>query len=698
METGELTKAREPMSEEQLAAFLKGEIEDAVDYVDSVLSPARRSLYDAFHGAPYGDEQQGRSQVISRDVRDTVMAIMPSLMRIFFGPERIAEFSPRQPEDVPAAEQATDYVEYILRTDNPGFLVLYAALKDALIKADGFVKYWWENSEEVTQDDFTGLDAEMFALLEAETQAFGGELELLGVAPDGLYSARVRRKRNNGVVRVAAVPPEEILVDRDARSFAEAVFVAHRSMRTVSELVELGYDYDDVIEHAGAGFSTLETNEEARARKPEYLVRQASTVSDPSLKPVLYMECYPRVDYDQDGIAELRKVCCIGDNYEIVANEAIGCRPLANFCADPEPHSANGNAVAQLVQDLQRIKSVVMRLMIDSMGLSVVPRMGVVEGEVNIEDVLNSEVGGIIRMKRPGMVQPFELPFLGQAAFPVLEYLDAVKQDRTGISKAAMGLDADALQSTTKAAVAATIHAAHQHIELIARALAETGMKPLMRGILKLLTRHQDQARLIRLRNEWVPMNPAVWDADMDVDVNPGISSATVEERIAALEKIAARQEAILQQYGPMNPLVTVHQYRHTLSKILELQGFRDPGLFFQSVPPDWQPPPPAPDAGASDPQAQAAKLLAEAQAKQIEADVQMKAAELRLKEQEMRLRDDRERDKLDADIRMKSYELELKYQTQLDLTALKAELQMPRPESQPQPGPQPQAPPEGAM
>ncbi len=667
-EADERDEQPEGMDDEELQGFVRSEIEDAEDVAEQ-LQFERRKATQYYDGEPYGDEEEGRSQVVTRDVRDTVHALLPSLLRVFFGPEHVAEFVPRGPEDVALAEQMTDYVDYVLKCDNPGFMVLYSLFLDALIRNQGVAKIWWSTKEKVGRSEYTGLSEEAAMLLQQEAAAAGAEVQFRPGAAG--YDAVVTQRTNAGRVAIEAVPPEEFLISRDARSLDEAKFVGHRCYRTVGELVAMGYRQEELDEVSGVNESRL-IAQESYDRVPGRMNNPEWNTSDPTRKLVLYVESYVLVDYDGDGLPELRKICTIGEQYKIAHNEIVPERPFAVLCPLPRPHTVFGDSVAGLVMDLQRIKSAVFRRMLDSLANAVIPRTAIVEGQVNIQDALNTEVGGIVRMKAPGMVQPLVTPFVGREAFPVVEYLDQLKEARTGISKAAAGLDADALQSTTRAAVAATVNAAHQHIETIARIFAETGMKDLMRSVLRLVVRHQDRARMVRLRNRWVEINPADWNTEADISVNLAVGATSVEERLQTLTEVAARQEAVLQQYGPVNPLVTVSQYRNTLAKMLELRGFKDPGRFFNDVPPDWQPPPPE---QGQDPQAQGAVLLAQVQVQEIQANIAMRQQELELKRQEMLLRQDLERDKLDAEMRLKARELEMKYQQAVDIAAIRADV-----------------------
>jgi hypothetical protein len=270
------------------------------------------------------------------------------------------------------------------------------------------------------------------------------------------------------------------------------------------------------------------------------------------------------------------------------------------------------------------------------------------------------------------MVQPFSVPFVGQAAFPMLGYLDEVRETRTGMSKAAMGLDANALQSTTRAAVAATVSAAQQHLELIARIFAETGMRALFKGILKLVVENQDRPRVVRLRNQWVPIDPRGWQAEMDVEINVALGGGTEEQKVATLTAIAQKQEQILQTLGPQNPLVTPVQYYNTLTKLVETSGFKNAADFFTNPALVQQPPPPPPP---PDP----AQILAQVETQKIQADIQNKAAALELDRQKMLLADDRERDKTEAQLMLQAYETQLKYGVQVDMQQINSMMKAPR-------------------
>jgi hypothetical protein len=685
-EVKEEEEEHKQMDDTDLEAMIGQEIADAVSYIDSDLSPIRAMATRYYRGDPFGNEEEGRSQVVAMETRDTISAMLPSLMRVFFSSENVVEFVPRGPEDVKNSQQATDYANYVFGNDNNGFMTAYATFKDALARKCGIMEAVWEESEEVRIEQYSGLDDQTLQVLMQEPEA---EMKIVVSYPDPsvmalppqvdpmsgqtiappqqmLHDVEIKRIVKSGRIRINSVAPEELLLSRQALDFESAPIIGRRKMASVAELIAIGYDEDEVMEYVGS--SDLADNEENLARHALNNQQFAGESANPMEQRVLYCEVYVRVDFDGDGNPELRKVCTMGPSYEVKRNLPSSYIPFVAFPCDPEPHTSplEAGSIFDITHDLQEIKSEMLRNMLDSLAQSIHPRTAIVEGQVNIDDVLNNETGAVIRMRAPNMVQTFAQPFVGQAAFPMLDYVDSIKEDRTGMSKAAMGLNADALQSSTRAAVNATINASQGRIELTSRMLAE-GMKTLFKKILFLTVTHQDKARMIRLRNEWVQIDPRSWDTSMDVTVNIGLGNGDTNEKLAALTAISAKQQEALTQLGINNPLVTPQQYARTLRKIVELSGFKDASMYFNDIPDDWKPEP-------QQPKATPEEVLAKVQAESIQADIQKKAAELELKRQQMLLDDDFRRDQMNQDRLLKQYELELKYNTQISTAQIVAE------------------------
>lgn len=656
-----------PMDETDLQALVRSECRDAIEFIESTVGRERAKSIKYYRGDPLGNEEEGRSQVVSREVRDSVNSVLPSLIRVFMSAENAVEYVPEREEDVAMAKQATDYVNYVIQQDNAGFEEFSAWFKDSLYQTVGIMKYWRDESMEVTYHEFSGLDEPSLAIVMQEpgteiteiNSHLAGPASAPGLTPPQFHDVTVKRTRRASRVRIMAVPPEEFLIDRRARSIDEARYVGHRQLLSVNDLVALGYDRDLVEGHVSSSDSFNDSDElrERHAKLGGYWQDGGNNEAE---KPVLYVEHYLRVDWDDDDYAELRRVCTIGESYEVVAVEPCDERPFAALCPDPEPHTFFGTDIADLTKDLQFISTNLKRAVMDSLAQSIYPRTAVVEGKVNIEDVLNTELGAIMRQDAPGMITPYVTPFLGKEALPVLEMIQAEKDGRVGTHN--MALDADALQSTTSTAVNAQVNAANQRLEMIARTYAEGGVKRLFRGLLRLVSAHQDQPRMVRLRNEWVQVDPAQWNSGMDVAVNVGLGRGMTDDRIAALREVLAMQRAAIEQYGPGNPLVGVGQLRNTLGKLLELSGFKDTSQFFKPLPIDYEPPPPPP------PQPGPAELLAQVEMKKIESDMAVDAAKLEL-----------ERDKFHADILLRAEEIEKKYNTPVDVALIRASVEQDR-------------------
>jgi len=675
------TEAGVGMSEADLQAVVGSYISDAIQYIDDDISPVRAESTKYYRGDPFGNEVDGRSQVVSRDVRDSVQAVLPSMMRVFFGSEKVVEFVPRTANDMAMSEQATDYLNYIVRQDNDAIAIFYSVFKDALMNKGGFVKWWWDDSVEVQTHSFEGLDEGALGLILQEEGVEAVSVEgrpMTGISPEQiqqmeaqgqptpqLYDVEIKRKRKRNQVKIQTMPPEEFFVDAAATSLDDAMVVGHRTMSTVSDLVALGYDQDMLDDHLSDEFAFTDSD--------EYTARYSNTempgpVSAAERRRVLYTEAWCYIDYDGDGIAELRRICTVGNNYEIVNNEAADSIPFAMFSCDPEPHVFFGSDIADLTKDIQRVKSAVLRGMLDSLSFALYPRTGVVEGMVNIDDVLNPEVGSVIRMRQPGMVQQLDVPFLGKDAFPMIQYLDSMKESRTGQTAASQGLDPDVMQSTTKAAVTATIRGAEQHLELMARLFADS-FKRMFKGVLKLVITHQDKERIVRLRDEWVPIDPRVWDSTMDCSVNVGLGVGTTDERLAVLNQIAIRQQEALEKLGPNNPLVGLGQIRNTLSRMLEISGYSDSNQFFKQIPLDYEPPPPEP------PKPSPEELLAQAQMADIQARTAIDEQKIQLAAMKQQQLDERESARIAGDLAIREFQAEEKFQNDIDLEVVKASL-----------------------
>ena len=655
------------MNDNEFQAIVRYEVQQALGYYDTEFSQDRIEAMDYYLGEPFGNEQSDRSQVVSTEVSDTIEHIMPSLMRIFTQSDEYVRFVPHGPEDVGVAEQASDYCNWIINNDNRGFEIMHNWFKDALILKLGVVKFYWDEKTNVDTEEYEGLNEQELTLLLADEEVEVTEQDERTVGedlflPDGtvvpapvLYDIKVKRTKTDGSVVIENVPPEEFLISNRAKSLDDAHFVAHRSEMSVSDLVAMGYDQDEVERYAGA--SDLETSEERTSRFEDLEATPSFDSADPSMRSVLVTECFIRSDYDGDGIAEFRRVLTIGDGCHILENEQCDHLPFAILSPILMPHRAVGRSVAELIMDVQLIKSTLMRQLLDNIYNTNNARVVAVEGQVNLDDLLTNRPGGIVRTRTAGAVQPLQVPEVSRSVFPALAYMDSVREQRTGISKQSMGLDADALQSTTATAVAAMQAASQGKIEMIARVFAETGVRSLFRGILHLVTKYQNKAKMIRLNNNFVPIDPRQWEHMYDVQINVGLGTTQRDQQLATLFQIAAKQEGIMATMGPNNPIVTPIQYRNTLARIAELSGFKDVESFFQD--PRNAPPMPPAQQGPNP---------------QMQLEMQKAEQDLQLKREKMQLELAFEREKMAAELELRRQELE--FERQLRMEKLRSDIE----------------------
>ncbi len=654
------------MDKDKIGQIVGREIQDSLQYFEQEFSQNRVEALDYYLAKPLGNEIEGRSSVVSTEFADTVEQVMPSLMRLFTGSDKIVRFAPRTAEDTEAAEQATDYVNFILENDCNKYRLIHDFVKDALMFKIGVVKVYWDESYNVEEALYESVTQDQLALLlnNPDIEVVEQEETVL-VAPDadGLggvsnYDLKVKVRKKAGRIRAENVPPEEFLISRRAKSLQDARFLCHRTLLTISQLVSMGFDEDEIEEHAS--YNDLEVEEEVDRRFGDIEGGNVSDAADPSQREVMVYETIILCDYDEDGIAERRRVVSIGnDGTHVLSNEIIDYIPFAVVSPLLMPHRLIGRSLFDLTKDLQLLKSTLLRQQLDSTYAINFPRLLVQEGAVNLDDLLDGGAGGIIRTRQMGSVQQLATQGVGNEVQPLLQYIDQIKEQRTGISKASAGLDASVLQSTTASAVAATVKGAGQKLEYFARTIAEVGLKDLYNLVLKLVTTHQQQERIVRLRNQFVTIDPRLFKG-FDTVVNVGLGSMDENEKLMKLGQMISKQESILQQLGKENDIVSVEQYTNTLRQYAEVAGFKDTDKYFKDPAQVEQKPPPPPPPPMPDPNAAAmAKVQAEfaIKEKKLELEIALKReemmAELELRRQELATEAQLRREKIQIDGRV---------------------------------------------
>ncbi len=631
------------MDEDELNSVVKNAISQCVQFIDTELSIERAKATEYYLGKPFGNEEEGRSQVVLTEVRDAVDGMLPSLMRIFFGSEHTVEFVPTRPDNVEQAAQKTDYVRYVFEEENSGFLQCLSVIKDGLVRKLGVFAWGWDESSETKAYQQEGIDGEQLDALAADDAI---QLTSVSARKDNLFDVSFTAQMP-GKLWVKSVPPEEFIYNRQARSLEEGLVIGHRTLKTKGELIAMGISEKDISEYANADTDDVQLrgNAEEIARRDIAgigRVQGFGFTNDPEMgqanTKILYCDVLMNVDFDGDGIAELRRICTIGPNYYPVSNEPADEKRFAVFCPYPEPHAMLGGSVADRTMDMQKINSSVLRAILDGGAAAAFPRTVYVEGQASVADIMNTAIGAPIRERTLNSVRQLETPFTAEKLLPVLQFGQEVIERRTGRNKGTAGLDADALQSTDKDAVKAVLDGGQEQIELMARVFAEGTLKPLFRGIGRLLQQKQPRAKVVRLRGSWVAVDPKSWDDAMDVTVNIALGSTFVEKKVSTLMAVAADQENLLMQLGLANPATSLPKFLNTRAKILSLQGIKDFTNYYNPLPPDWQPPPPPPT--PQDPQVLA--MQAEAEMSHVKAmkELAIKQDELTLKSRDQDQKD----------------------------------------------------------
>ena len=695
VEVEEVSDELEPLTEDEIEGIISTAVDDAVDFIESDIAPDRIKAQRYFDGDVDIGHEDGRSKVVATKVRDTVRAVKPSLMRVFLSSGRYVEYVPRNVEDVQIAEQATEYMHYKFQ-EMGGFRILSDVFHDALIKKAGIAKAYYEEYDTSEIHTFTGLnDAQYMAVVmdpDVEILEHSEEIVSEQVMAEGVESPvmvekthdiKVMRQSSDGDLCVVSIPPEEFFIDRGARSIDDCYICGHRTDMRVGDLVAMGFDFDEVSNLDGST-DVIDTTAQEEEERRGYPLNpdEDENPRDPSMKKVLVTEAYMRIDVDGTGIPILHRAIMGGTSYKLLDIEPCDEIPFAVFEVDPEPHAFFGRSIADLLIDDQDAATAIMRGVLDNVAMTNTPRIGIVDGSVDIDDVLNNEIGGIIRMTQPGAVQPFSIPFTAAQTLPAMQYLDQMIEGKTGVTRASMGLDPDALQSTTKAAVNATVQAAAGQTEVMARNLAEGGMRRLFGLLLKLTAKHADAPKFMRLNGQFAPVDPRAWDIGMDVSVNVGLGTGGEEQKAAAYREILALQMQVYQGYGPQNGVVGLANIRNTVADMLASSGVRNSERYFRPITPEYeqqlmmqaQMQEQMQGQNANDPNA--AYLQAEGMKAQTKAQVDMQKAtmEHQRKLMEMASSDDLKRDEMAQDLLVQAAKILGQYGTSVDVARVQAE------------------------
>jgi hypothetical protein len=582
---------RTKMSNDDILAEIKLEVSASVGANNTTIEQSRRDAIRYYNGDYYGDEQEGRSAVVTTEVRDTIESIMPQLMKIFASTDEIVNFEATEvQQDLNVAKQATDYANYIMMKDNDGFMILYQWFKDALMLKNGIVKCFWDTVNETQEETYEDLlETELMSLLSGEDitpvevstkqaalpQTYDMTGNPVGVTPVTLYTVKVERRRKKGRVRICPVPPDQFLISQRAESLQAARYCGHRVRMSASDLRLMGVK-QDIIDQCKGSTEAEFTLEREQRFLDEGETQPYSDIRKDSTADVWVTENYIKLDTDGDGISERWRVLTGGDNSILLKKSRWdGPWPFASLTPTPQPHKFFGLSIYDMIKDIQRIKSTLTRQLLDNVYSINNNRMIVVDGQVNLDDVLTNRPNGVIRATRTDAVVPMMPQPVGGIVMPLLEYMDTLQEQRTGVTKYNQGMDSDSLNKTATG-VNRIMAASQERILLIARVFAETGVKDLFKLILKNICQHQDKARVIRLRGEWITMDPSQWNEQMDVTVNVALGTNSKQEMLMHLQQILAIQKETLN-----TPLTDFKKVYNTLARVVENAGLKSVEPYF---------------------------------------------------------------------------------------------------------------------
>ncbi len=662
------------LAAETFDKLLDHEIEQATTWQNHAISPERERNYAYYLGLPDGKEVEGRSQVVSWDVFETVEGALPALLDVFLSGDNVGEFEPVGVEDEQFAQQATDYINHIVKKQNPGFLIFNTWFKDALLAKVGVVRAFWNDADKVTRESYTQLDEMQLTMLmqqdgievlehqtypDPEDAARREQLAagIMAMAPEAaaqaqaqlsqppamLYNVDLKVTRKKGQVEIRNVRPETFLVSRRACSIYDAPLVGQYTVLRRSDLVEMGVPKADAFAVQSYDMNAHVDGAESMKSMADdelYILGDHQTF-DKAMEEVTLFEGYIQCDHDGDGIVEWRYVLR-GANMTLKNEEADG-HDYCLITPIPIPHRVHGLALADVTAPIQATNTALTRQYLDSLYLANNPRTYVnTAAEVNLADLLDNRIGGIVRGKRPMMeaISPLVTSVVAAPALQGIEFMDTRREVRTGVTRYNQGLEADSLNKTATG-VSKIMTASQQRMQMIARIMAETGVKDLFKLLLKLVCKHQDKAATVRMRGTWVQFDPRTWSDEMDATVNVGLGTGDKAETVMNLQMVIAEQKQLMASGSPMFDQVKLYNAYRALLKAMNIKGidqfFNDPS---KTPPPPPAPPQPLPEQILAEAQVKVEEMKLQGQREKIAADKEMRMLDLQIREIDLRIKE----------------------------------------------------------
>lgn len=661
-----MAKRNKAMTEAEIAAFLTSKILRAMNDEDGDLSQNRQDSLNYYLGKPYGNERDGYSSYVTREVLEAIEWAKPAILRVFTAGDKVVQFDPVSPQDEATADLETDTVNHLLLKENNGFETIYEWVTDALMYPNGYVKLWVDESEEVTTETYEGigefelamlLDDDAIEVLEQDSTTTMIDTPE-GQVPVETFTVKIRRTDTKPRLNFMAAEPEQVLIDDDLTGLDidEADFVCHRVQRTYTWLVNNGYDRDK-LDQVGGDEDEGEWNDE-RVNRLFYEDENPDSGDDddPSMRQYWVHECYVRIDADGDGLAELRKIVLIGQT--IFENEEIDYQPFVALASVIMSHKHTGMSLADMVKDIQLISSTLHRQLLDNTYKMNIRRKYIGEAALLSDgttlDALLDTTSEFIPCRDPSAIQEEVVQPIINDLLPVIQGMTDQAQVRTGISPN-LSLDPAVLQQSTLGAFSAALEQASQRVELITRVFAETGFKRLMRKAHQLCRMYMDHNLQFKLGDQWVDVNPSDWRDRTTVTVNVGLGFNDKATKIQLLASLLEYQKEAL-GIG----MATPQNIYNTMREMVEASGLGDVGKYFTdpaTVEPQPQQPDPQMELVKAQMQIEQGKLQQQAQKQQLDAE------KARIDLQERALKMQQEQERWTAELEQKRRQFEEEYE-----------------------------------
>jgi hypothetical protein len=691
-------KRRNEYSIEEFLPEIISDIDDAIDYFEMELVEDLDKGLRYFNGEVDLPTFIGRSKAVSTQVRDAIRNLKPSILRVLTSSSAIVKYIPTNIQIAAVVEQQEAYVHQLFWR-NGGYEILRDSTDEALKMGLCPVKTYWQPIVPPTYAELTMLTLEEIAQLEQMP-----DVSILDVSPTtsetpvggiddldlDLYDVELEQVHANGKIVNETVPVDEFFISKNARSTDEAKVHGHIRIVKVAEAIEMGLDYDDWFNLDEGDDNTAENFDKPRSGSAKTEVNEDR--GDVLSHRFQLIEAYVRIDLEDAGTEQLYCVYLGGSSRELLGWTRETESPFDICCPDPKPFTTRGTAVPELMMQMQDVMSSLLRSTIDNAHASNHPRLAGDPAKVNFDDVLRHDLAHPVRMKQGAQIQVIAVPSTLQGSLPLLQWLETDSQQKMGITKAAQGLDPDALQSTDKEAVRNTIMLSQGQVELMVRNIVHSLCIPMFRKMLRLSIQHLDRYQIIRMQGQFLPVDQILFDPTMYAEPHVGLGTADETKRTMGLQFTLQQQLMLVERLGMDNPFVTAAQIYNTLEDMTKMFGLHNVGRYFNMVTPEVEQKfveqkkqEAAEAAKQGQPMDPAMALLESENIKagteklKIMASSKADAIKAQLDALKVNAQDDLERDRMTQERELKTAELLGKFGVQIDANQIKREQATPR-------------------